>query len=71
MKLVIFGCGKIAKRIAKSCLLVNNIDLVGFASKDIKRARAYAEEYGCRDYDGRRTHGRSGSHQHTIRAILI
>ena len=50
MKLVIFGCGKIAKRIAKSCLLVNNIDLVGFASKDIKRARAYAEEYGCRDY---------------------
>lgn len=50
MKLVIFGCGKIAKRIARSCLLVDNIDLVGFASKDIEKARAYAEEFGCRDH---------------------
>ncbi|MBR0419938.1 MAG: Gfo/Idh/MocA family oxidoreductase [Erysipelotrichaceae bacterium] len=50
MKLAIFGCGKIANRIAKSCLLVDNIDLVGFGSKDINKAKAYAEEYGCRDY---------------------
>ncbi len=50
MKLAIFGCGKIANRIAKSCLLVDNIDLVGFGSKDNDKAKAYAEEYGCRDH---------------------
>ena len=50
MKLAVFGCGKIANRIAKSCLLVDNIDLVGFASKDIEKAKAYAEEYGCQEF---------------------
>ena len=50
MKLAIFGCGKIANRIARSCLLVDNIDLVGFASKDIEKAEKYAKEYGCRDF---------------------
>ena len=50
MKLAIFGCGKIANRIARSCLLVDNIDLVGFASKDPEKAKSYAKEYGCRDY---------------------
>ena len=50
MKLVIFGCGNIAKRIAASCLKVEEIDLVGFASKDLEKARSYAETYGCRDY---------------------
>ena len=49
MKLVIFGCGKIANRIARSCLLVKEIDLVGFASKDPEKAKAYSETYGCRD----------------------
>ncbi len=50
MKLVIFGCGKIANRIAKSALLVKQIDLLGFASKDIAKAKAYCETYGCREY---------------------
>ncbi len=50
MKLAIFGCGKIAKRIAASCLQVKEIDLVGFASKDRAKAKTYAENYGCRDY---------------------
>lgn len=50
MKLVIFGCGNIANRIAKSALLVKQIDLVGFGSKDIDKAKAYCEKYGCREY---------------------
>ena len=50
MKLAIFGCGKIANRIAKACLQVEEIDLVGFASKDTERAKQYAKTYGCREY---------------------
>ncbi|MBQ6479290.1 MAG: Gfo/Idh/MocA family oxidoreductase [Erysipelotrichaceae bacterium] len=50
MKLVIFGCGKIAKRIAKACLQVKEIELLGFASKDIDKARNYAKTYGCKEY---------------------
>ncbi|MBQ5444967.1 MAG: Gfo/Idh/MocA family oxidoreductase [Erysipelotrichaceae bacterium] len=50
MKLVIFGCGRIANRIAKSAKLVETIDLAGFASKDIEKAKAYCETYDCRDY---------------------
>ena len=50
MKLAIFGCGNIAKRIAASCLKVEEIDLTGFASKDLDKARSYAETYGCEDY---------------------
>ena len=50
MKLVIFGCGKIANRIAKSCKLVKEIDLCGFASRDIDKAKEYAEKYDCREY---------------------
>ena len=45
MKLVIFGCGNISRRIAKSCKLVKEIDLVGFGSRDIAKAKQYAEEY--------------------------
>ncbi len=50
MKLVIFGCGNIANRIARSCLLVKEIELLGFASKDIEKAKQYAETYGCKEY---------------------
>jgi len=50
MKLAILGCGKIANRIAKSALLVDSIDLVGFGSKDINKAKEYSKTYGCRDY---------------------
>ncbi len=50
MKLAIFGCGRIANRVAKGCLQVKEIDLVGFASKDIEKAKAYSELYGCRDF---------------------
>ena len=50
MKLVIFGCGRIANRIAKSCRLVEGLDLVGFASKDLQKAREYCETYNCREY---------------------
>ena len=50
MKLVIFGCGKIAKRIAASCKKVEEIELVGFGSKDIDKAKEYADLFGCKDY---------------------
>lgn len=50
MKLVIFGCGIIANRIAKSVKLVDNIELVGFGSKSIERAKEYAEKYECKEY---------------------
>ena len=50
MKLAIFGCGTIANRVAKGCLHVEEIDLVGFASKDMVKARTYSQRYGCREY---------------------
>ena len=50
MKLVIFGCGSIAHRIAKGAKLVDNVDLVGFASRDIERAKQYALTYECKEY---------------------
>ena len=50
MKLVIFGCGRIANRIAKSCKLVEGLDLVGFASRDLQKAKEYCEKYDCREY---------------------
>jgi predicted dehydrogenase len=50
MKLAVFGCGRIANRIALSALKVKEIDLVGFASKDIEKAKEYAKTYGCREY---------------------
>ena len=45
MKTVIFGCGKITKRIVKGFELVKGNELVGFASSDINKAREYAETY--------------------------
>ncbi len=50
MKLVIFGCGNIAHRIAKSCKLVEDLELVGFASKDIDKAKQYSQLYECKKY---------------------
>ncbi|MBQ6335133.1 MAG: Gfo/Idh/MocA family oxidoreductase [Erysipelotrichaceae bacterium] len=50
MKLAIFGCGNIAKRIASSCKLVDEIQLVGFASKDLAKAKEYSEAYECEEY---------------------
>ena len=55
MKTVIFGCGKIANRIAKGFTYVKNNQLVGFASRDINKAKSYAEKhnvpmYGNYDY---------------------
>ncbi|MBQ6492488.1 MAG: Gfo/Idh/MocA family oxidoreductase [Erysipelotrichaceae bacterium] len=50
MKLAIFGCGKIANRIAASCKLTDNIELVGFGSKDPAKAEEYARKYGCPDF---------------------
>lgn len=50
MKLVIFGCGIIANRIAKSVKLVEEIELVGFGSKNIDKAKAYCEKYECKQY---------------------
>ena len=54
MKTVIFGCGKIAKRIAKGFSYVQSNELVGFGSRDINKAKAYADEFGMPlygDYD--------------------
>ena len=50
MKLVIFGCGSIAHRIAKGCKLVDNLELVGFAARDKQRAKEYADMYECKAY---------------------
>ena len=50
MKLVIFGCGIIANRIAKSCKLVDTLELVGFASTNIEKAKEYAKTYDCKEY---------------------
>ena len=54
MKTVIFGCGKIAKRIAKGFEFVKDNELVGFGSKDIDKAKAYSLEFNVSlygDYD--------------------
>lgn len=54
MKTVIFGCGKIANRIAKGFEYVKNNELVGFASKDVQKAESYAKQYNVPlfgDYD--------------------
>ena len=50
MKLVIFGCGKIANRIARSCKLVEGLELLGFASRDPQKAKEYCETYNCKEY---------------------
>jgi len=50
MKTVIFGCGKIAKRIVKGFEFVSNNELVGFASRDINKAKAYADEFNLKMY---------------------
>ena len=50
MKLVIFGCGRIANRIARSCKMVEGLGLVGFASKDPQKAKEYCETYNCEKY---------------------
>ena len=50
MKTVIFGCGKIANRIAKGFTYVKNNQLVGFASRDINKAKFYAEKYNVPMY---------------------
>lgn len=50
MKLVIFGCGNIANRIAKSCELVKQVELFGFASKNIEKAKEYADRYNVKHY---------------------
>lgn len=54
MKTAIFGCGKIAKRIAKGFEYVDGNELVGFASRDIEKAKSYANEFNKSlygDYD--------------------
>jgi len=50
MKLVIFGCGIIANRIAKSCKLAEGLELLGFGSKDIEKAKEYSKLYECPQY---------------------
>lgn len=50
MKIAIFGCGIIANRIASSIKLVKELDFVGFASKDIEKAKQYAQKYQCPQY---------------------
>ncbi len=46
MKMVIFGCGNIANRIAQGFKLLEKNPLVGFGSTDVKRAKQYVEKYG-------------------------
>jgi len=50
MKLVIFGCGHIAHRIAKGAKLCKEVDFIGFGSRDINKAKEYALMYECKEY---------------------
>lgn len=50
MRMVIFGCGKIANRIAKAFEYVDNCELVGFASKDLNKAKQYSQKYHLSEY---------------------
>ena len=50
MNIVIFGCGNIANRVAQSCQLVDELNLFGFASKDIDKAIEYAKKYNVEHY---------------------
>ena len=45
MKTVIFGCGKIANRVALGFEHLANNELVGFGSRDINKAKEYALKY--------------------------
>ena len=45
MKTVIFGCGKIANRVALGFDHLTNNELVGFGSRDINKAKEYALKY--------------------------
>lgn len=47
MKTVIFGCGTITPRIAKGFSYVSNNELVGFAARDINRAKDYADRFNA------------------------
>jgi len=42
MKIVVFGCGTIAKRVTKGIKCVKELELYGFASKNIEKAKEYA-----------------------------
>lgn len=50
MKTVIFGCGKIANRVAQGFKHITGNKLAGFASRDIQKAKEYADKYGVADY---------------------
>ena len=50
MKTVIFGCGKIANRVAKGFAHVTRNELVGFASRDLEKAKEYANTHGVERY---------------------
>ena len=43
MKLVIFGCGRIANRIARSCKMVEGLELVGLPLKTRKKLKNIAK----------------------------
>lgn len=47
MKTVIFGCGTITPRIAKGFSYVSNNELVGFAARDINRAKDCADRFNA------------------------
>lgn len=50
MKTVIFGCGKIANRVAKGFEHIQGNKLVGFASKDLNKAKEYAQKHNVELY---------------------
>ena len=50
MKTAIFGCGIIANRVALGFKNIINNELVGFASRDIEKAKEYANKYSVLEF---------------------
>ena len=50
MKTAIFGCGIIANRVALGFKNITNNELVGFASRDIEKAKEYANKYDVKEF---------------------
>ena len=47
VNMVIYGLGKISKRVCNGCLGAKNMNLYGFVSRDIQKARSYQKEFNA------------------------
>lgn len=47
VNMVVYGLGKISKRVCNGCLGAKNMNLYGFVSRDIQKARSYQKEFNA------------------------